>query len=55
VTLGDTGPYPATSGWDYATGLGTFDIGKMSPLIGKPIVKPSLPAVSLAAPERALA
>jgi pseudomonalisin len=26
IVVGDTGPYPATPGWDYATGLGTFDV-----------------------------
>lgn len=26
VTVGDTGPYPATPGYDLATGLGTFDV-----------------------------
>jgi subtilase family serine protease len=34
IVAGDVGPYPATPGWDYATGLGTFDvraaIGKVS-------------------------
>lgn len=29
VTLGDTGPYPATPGYDLATGLGTFDVGAL--------------------------
>jgi pseudomonalisin len=28
VTLGDTGPYPATPGYDLATGLGSFDVAK---------------------------
>jgi pseudomonalisin len=28
ITLGDTGPYPATPGWDFATGLGTFDVAQ---------------------------
>jgi len=26
IVAGDVGPYPATPGWDYATGLGTFDV-----------------------------
>jgi pseudomonalisin len=26
IVVGDIGPYPATPGWDYATGLGTFDV-----------------------------
>lgn len=30
ITLGDTGPYPATPGWDFATGLGTFDVATMA-------------------------
>jgi pseudomonalisin len=33
VTLGDTGPYPATSGYDLATGIGTFDVAKAEALI----------------------
>ncbi|GEM_PF-891916 len=39
VTLGDTGPYPATPGWDYATGNGSFDIGQMIKQIAKPPAK----------------
>lgn len=35
ITLGDTGPYPATPGWDFATGLGTIDVSQMNGLIGK--------------------
>jgi pseudomonalisin len=35
VTLGDNGPYPATPGWDFATGLGSFDVSPMNVLIGK--------------------
>jgi subtilase family serine protease len=34
IVLGDTGPYPATPGSDFATGLGTFDIAKAISLIG---------------------
>jgi pseudomonalisin len=30
VVLGDTGPWPAAPGWDFATGLGTFDVAQMS-------------------------
>ena len=26
ITLGDTGPYPAAPGYDFATGLGTVDV-----------------------------
>ena len=33
VTLGDTGPYPATAGYDLATGIGTFDVAKAETLI----------------------
>jgi pseudomonalisin len=33
VILGDTGPYPATPGYDLATGLGTFDVANADPLI----------------------
>jgi pseudomonalisin len=28
IVIGDTGPYPATPGYDYATGIGSFDIAK---------------------------
>lgn len=34
IILGDTGPYPATPGWDYATGLGTFDVTQMNTILG---------------------
>ena len=33
ITLGDTGPYPATPGYDLATGIGTFDVAKAESLI----------------------
>ena len=33
ITLGDTGPYPATPGYDLATGIGTFDVAKAVTLI----------------------
>ncbi|MHB8340882.1 MAG: hypothetical protein ACYDB7_06860, partial [Mycobacteriales bacterium] len=36
VVLGDSGPYPATPGWDFATGLGSFDVGKMAAVIEMP-------------------
>ncbi|MCL6454028.1 MAG: S53 family peptidase [Alicyclobacillus sp.] len=35
IVLGDNGPYPATPGWDFATGLGTFDVSQMNAVIGK--------------------
>lgn len=35
ITLGDNGPYPATPGWDFATGLGSIDVGNMDSVIGK--------------------
>jgi pseudomonalisin len=35
VTLGDNGPYPATPGWDFATGLGSIDVSQMNKLLGK--------------------
>jgi hypothetical protein len=28
IILGDTGPYPATPGADFATGIGTFDVAQ---------------------------
>jgi pseudomonalisin len=43
VTLGDTGPYPATPGWDYATGLGSFDIARAAKLVPHPPVAPPVP------------
>ncbi len=33
VTLGDNGPYPATPGYDLATGIGSFDVAKAESLI----------------------
>jgi pseudomonalisin/xanthomonalisin len=33
IILGDTGPYPATPGDDYATGIGTFDVGQAATLV----------------------
>jgi pseudomonalisin len=33
VELGDTGPWPATPGYDLATGLGTFDVAQADSLI----------------------
>lgn len=33
VILGDNVIYPATPGWDYTTGLGTFDIARMNAVI----------------------
>jgi subtilase family serine protease len=32
VVVGDTGPYPAAPGWDFATGLGSFDVARMGGL-----------------------
>lgn len=34
IVLGDTGPYPATPGYDLATGMGSFDVAKMETAIG---------------------
>jgi len=33
ITLGDTGPYAATPGYDLATGIGSFDVAKAQALI----------------------
>jgi pseudomonalisin len=33
VTLGDNGPYPATPGYDLATGIGSFDVAQAETLI----------------------
>jgi subtilase family serine protease len=34
IVLGDTGPYPATPGYDFATGNGTFDVANAVTAIG---------------------
>lgn len=34
ITLGDTGPYPATPGYDLATGIGTFDVAAAQKVLG---------------------
>jgi subtilase family serine protease len=34
IVVGDTGPYPAAPGYDYATGIGTFDVAKAIARIG---------------------
>ena len=34
ITLGDTGPYPATPGYDLATGIGTLDVARAVKTIG---------------------
>ncbi len=44
VTLGDVGIYPATPGWDYATGNGSFDIAQAATLIAHPPTVPTPPA-----------
>jgi subtilase family serine protease len=46
VILGNNGPYPATPGWDYATGIGTPDVAKLNAAI----VPPTVPAPKLASP-----
>jgi pseudomonalisin len=33
IVLGDTGPYPATPGADFATGLGTFDVARAAAVL----------------------
>ena len=33
ITQGDCEPYPATTGYDFCTGLGSFDVGQMEKLI----------------------
>ncbi len=45
VTLGDTGPYPALPGWDFATGNGSFNIANMDKLIAQKPVTPTFPPV----------
>ena len=35
VTLGTNGIYPATPGWDFSTGLGSFDVAAVSALVGQ--------------------
>ncbi len=34
ITLGDTGPYPATPGYDLATGIGSLDVAQAVKIIG---------------------
>lgn len=34
IVVGDNVPYPATPGWDYATGLGSFDVNALSAALG---------------------
>lgn len=49
VVLGDTGPYPATPGYDLATGMGSFDVAQMDRLIAKvPTTSNGGPAPDLA-------
>jgi PKD repeat protein len=35
VTVGTNGIFPATPGWDFTTGLGSFDVSAVSALIGQ--------------------
>jgi pseudomonalisin len=41
ITLGTNGVYPATPGWDFTTGLGSFDIASVSAQIGKTTTVPT--------------
>ncbi|HLK45969.1 MAG TPA: S53 family peptidase, partial [Acidimicrobiales bacterium] len=41
IVLGDTGPYPATPGYDLATGMGTFDVAQMQGTIATPSTGPA--------------
>lgn len=41
ITLGTNGIYPATPGWDFSTGLGSFDIASVSAQIGKTTTVPT--------------
>lgn len=54
IVLGDSGPYPATPGWDFATGLGTFDVSNMNTVLNtyapQSAVAPSGPAGPAPAP-----
>ncbi|MDQ1466579.1 MAG: pseudomonalisin, partial [Actinomycetota bacterium] len=34
IVVGDTGPYPATPGYDLATGIGTIDVARLISAIG---------------------
>lgn len=36
IILGNSGPYPALPGWDYATGMGSFDVAQMVSAIVPP-------------------
>jgi len=35
ITLGTNGIYPSTPGWDFTTGLGSFDVAGVSAIIGQ--------------------
>lgn len=41
VVLGDTGPYPATPGYDLATGMGSFDVSAMNARIATAMTPPA--------------
>jgi len=53
VTLGDTGPYPATPGYDLATGMGTFDVAQMNAGIGAGGYQPGQTGAAYSVPEPA--
>lgn len=48
IVLGDSGPYPATPGWDFATGLGTFDVSNMNTVMDQ--YAPQAPVAPAPAP-----
>lgn len=50
VTLGDTGPYPATPGYDLATGMGSFDVAQMNAAIGDSAYQPGATGASYSVP-----
>ncbi|HEX3805342.1 MAG TPA: protease pro-enzyme activation domain-containing protein [Gaiellaceae bacterium] len=50
VDLGDTGPYPATPGYDLATGMGTFDIAQMAAAIGNGAYQPGATGAAYSVP-----
>lgn len=51
IILGDSGPYPATPGWDFATGLGTFDVSAMNTVMDKyAAMAPTAPTAPTAGP-----
>src|SRR5262249_30408923 len=50
VVLGDNMLFPALPGWDYTTGLGSFDIAAANGALPRPACAPQVPANLTAGP-----